>query len=232
MARLPRLSLAGFPHLIMQRGNNGQSIFSSATEYEMMLGLLADSSQKFNVDINAYVLLPDHFHLLASPQTADGLPLMMQAIGRSYVRWFNNQHARTGTLWDGRYKSTVIDADKDVVDVMVYMDSKPVHAGLATQSADYAWSSSAYFIGQGVKHVIDKRLEPHSAYWDLGNTPFAREMNYADLVKVGISAARQAQISELILKGWVQGSPSFVAKIQALTTRPVLKRSAGRPRLK
>ncbi|HMS25860.1 MAG TPA: transposase [Burkholderiaceae bacterium] len=229
MARLPRLSLAGFPHLIMQRGNNGQPIFSSATDYETMLGLLADSSQKFNVDINAYVLLPDHFYILATPQTADGLPLMMQAIGRAYVRWFNNHYGRTGTLWDGRYKSTVIDADNDLLDTMVYMDSSPVQAGLVAQVADYVWSSHTNFIGHGVKHELDKRLEPHFAYWNIGNTPFAREMKYAELVKIGMSTARRLQISDAIRKGWVQGTPSFVTKVQALTTRRVMKKSAGRP---
>lgn len=232
MARLPRLSLAGYPHLILQRGNNGQTVFISATEYEMMLSLLTDNSRKFNVDINAYALLPDHFYILATPQSVDGLPLMMQAIGRSYVRWFNNLHGRSGTLWDGRYKSTIIDADRDLLDVMVYMDTSPVRAGLVAQATEYVWTSHAYFIGQGVMRRLDKHLEPHAAYWDLGNTPFAREMKYAELVKVGLRPERQLQMSDAILKGWVQGSPTFVTKIQALTSRRVMKKSAGRPTLK
>ena len=229
MARLPRLSLAGYPHLILQRGNNGQTVFTSATDYEMMLNLLSDNSRKFNVDINAYALLPDHFYILATPQSVDGLPLMMQAIGRSYVRWFNNKHGRSGTLWDGRYKSTVVDAEKDLLDVMVYMDSSPVRAGLVIQATDHVWSSHAYFIGQGVKHHFDKLLAPHAAYWDLGNTPFAREMKYADSFKAGVCDERQSQISDAVLKGWIQGTPEFVAKVQALTARRVLKKSAGRP---
>ncbi len=229
MARLPRLSLAGYPHLILQRGNNGQTVFTSATDYEMMLNLLSDNSRKFNVDINAYALLPDHFYILATPQSVDGLPLMMQAIGRSYVRWFNNLHGRSGTLWDGRYKSTVIDADRDLLDVMVYMDTSPVRVGLTVQAADYVWNSHAFFIGHGVKHDLDKHLEPHAAYWDLGNTPFAREMKYADLVKQGISADRQTQLTNAILKGWIDGDPSFVTKVQSLTTRRITKKSAGRP---
>ncbi|MBL0251788.1 MAG: transposase [Polaromonas sp.] len=229
MARLPRLSLAGYPHLILQRGNNGQTVFTSATDYEMMLNLLSENSRKFNVDINAYALLPDHFYILATPQSVDGLPLMMQAIGRSYVRWFNNLHGRSGTLWDGRYKSTVIDADRDLLDVMVYMDTSPVRAGLVAQATEYVWTSHAYFIGQGVKHHFDKLLAPHAAYWDLGNTPFAREMKYAELVKCGIGSSRQSEIRDAILKGWVHGTPSFVTKVQELTERRVIKKSAGRP---
>ncbi len=232
MARLPRLSLAGFPHFIMQRGNNGQPIFSSLTDYQMLLSLLTDSSHRFKVDINAYVLMPSHFHLLATPQTTDGLSLMMQAIGRSYVRWFNNQHHRTGTLWDGRYKSTVIDADKDLLDIMVYMDSNPVRAGLTEQAADHVWSSYACYIGHGVRHDLDKQLVPHPSYWGLGNTPFAREIKYAELVKVGIGATRVTQLTDVVLKGWVQGNTTFVTRVQALTSRRVMKRPAGRPMLK
>ena len=229
MARLTRLSLAGYPHLILQRGNNGQTIFTSAIDYEMMLNLLADHSRKFSVDINAYALLPDHFHILATPQSVDGLPLMMQAIGRSYVRWFNNKHGRSGTLWDGRYKSTVVDAEKDLLDIMVYMDSSPVRAGLTNQATDYVWSSHAYCIGQGVKHQLDKQLAPHAAYWNLGNTPFARELKYADLAKQGVSTKRQTQLNSAVLKGWVQGDPSFVTKVQSLTSRRITKQTAGRP---
>jgi putative transposase len=229
MARLPRLSLAGYPHLILQRGNNGQTVFTSATDYEMMLNLLSENSRKFNVDINAYALLPDHFYILATPQSVDGLPLMMQAIGRSYVRWFNNLHGRSGTLWDGRYKSTVIDADRDLLDVMVYMDMSSVRAGLVAQATEYVWTSHAYFIGQGVMRRLDKHLEPHAAYWELGNTPFAREMKYAELVKGGIGSSRQSEIRDAILKGWVHGTPSFVTKVQELSERRVIKKSAGRP---
>jgi len=231
MARLPRLSLAGYTHFILQRGNNGQTIFTSATDYEMMLNLLADNSRKFNVDINAYALLPDHFYILATPQSVDGLPLMMQAIGRSYVRWFNNLHGRSGTLWDGRYKSTVIDADRDLLDVMVYMDMSSVRAGLVAQATEYVWTSHAYFIGQGVMRRLDKHLEPHAAYWELGNTPFAREMKYVELVKGGIGSSRQSEIRDAILKGWVHGTPSFVTKVQELSERRVIKKSAGRPAL-
>lgn len=231
MARLPRLSLAGYPHLILQRGNNGQTVFTSATDYEMMLNLLSDNSRKFNVDINAYALLPDHFYILATPQSVDGLPLMMQAIGRSYVRWFNNLHGRSGTLWDGRYKSTLIDADRDLLDVMVYMDMSSVRAGLVAQATEYVWTSHAYFIGQGVMRRLDKHLEPHAAYWELGNTPFAREMKYAELVKGGIGSSRQSEIRDAILKGWVHGTPSFVTKVQELSERRVIKKYAGRPAL-
>jgi putative transposase len=129
MARLPRLTLPGYPHHVIQRGNNRQPIFASAADYQALLELLRDNAQKFSVAIHAYVLMSNHFHLLATPQTADGLPLMMQAVGRSYVRTFNNAQGRTGTLWEGRYRSTLIQTERYLLACMAYIDLNPVRAG-------------------------------------------------------------------------------------------------------
>ena len=111
MARLARLALPGYPHHVIQRGNNRQAIFTSRADREVLLGLLQDSASRFDVAIHAYVLMDNHFHLLVTPGTADGLPLAMQAIGRRYVRYFNGVTRRTGTLWEGRYRSTVIQSE-------------------------------------------------------------------------------------------------------------------------
>ena len=112
MARLPRLTIPGYPHHVIQRGNNRQAIFASRAHYEDLLSLLAENAQKFNVAIHAYVLMSNHFHLLATPQDSDSLPQMMQAVGRRYVRHFNDSQERSGTLWEGRYKSTLIQTER------------------------------------------------------------------------------------------------------------------------
>ncbi|MDO9197377.1 transposase, partial [Rhodoferax sp.] len=112
MARLSRLTLPGYPHHVIQRGNNGQAIFASAADYQTLLDLLDENARKFAVDIHAYVLMSNHFHLLVTPQTLEALPQMMQAVGRRYVRYFNDSQKRSGTLWEGRYKSTLIQADR------------------------------------------------------------------------------------------------------------------------
>ena len=112
MARLPRLTLPGFAHHIIQRGNNRQPIFLATADYQVMLDLLEENSNKFEVAIHAYVLMGNHFHLLATPQTADGLAQMMQSVGRRYVRYFNDRQRRTGTLWEGRFKSTLIQSER------------------------------------------------------------------------------------------------------------------------
>ena len=225
MARLPRLTLPHYPHHIIQRGNNRQPIFASVADYQMLLDLLDENARKFNVAIHAYVLMSNHFHLLAMPATPDGLPQLMQAVGRRYVRYFNDSQKRTGTLWEGRYKSTLIQTDRYLLTCMAYMDLNPVRAGLVPGPPDYPWSSYGHFTGQR----IDKLITPHPLVWELGNTPFAREAAYAQLVLSGISLVQQAALTEATLSGWALGEPDFVADLQKRTQRRVSKSVAGRP---
>ena len=225
MARLPRLTLPGYPHHVIQRGNNRQAIFNSNADYLTLLALLDENAKKFNVAIHAYVLISNHFHLLATPQTADGLPQMMQAVGRRYVRYFNDSQQRSGTLWEGRYKSTVIQTERYLLACMAYIDLNPVRVGLVRQARDYPWSSHGHYTGQRV----DKLITPHALYWELGNTPFAREAAYAEMVQSGISTVQQAALTDSALSGWALGEPDFVADLQKRTMRRVSKGAAGRP---
>ncbi len=225
MARLPRLTLPGYPHHVIQRGNNRQPIFASHANYEDLLGLLSENASRFGVAIHAYVLMSNHFHLLATPSSAEGLPQMMQAVGRRYVRHFNDGQGRSGTLWEGRYKSTLIQTERYLLACMVYSDLNPVRAGLVTQARDYPWSSHAHYIGLR----NDPLLTPHSLYWELGNTPFAREAAYGELVQAGISPATQAALTQSTLHGWALGEPDFVADLQKRTQRRVSQAAAGRP---
>lgn len=225
MARLPRLTLPGYPHHVIQRGNNRQVIFATTTDYRVLLDLLLDNAKKFEVAVHAYVLMSNHFHLLATPQTTDGLPKMMQAVGRSYVRYFNHSQKRTGTLWEGRYKSTLIQADRYLLACMAYIDLNPVRAHLVGQPHDYPWTSHLHYLGVRA----DRLITPHALYWDLGNTPFAREAAYAELVQSGINAVQQVELTEAALSGWALGEPNFVADLQKRTERRVSKTTAGRP---
>lgn len=228
MARLNRLTLAGLPHHIIQRGNNRQAIFTSVSDYQYLLALIDENAKKFEVDIHAYVLMSNHFHLLATPQTDTGLPHMMQAVGRRYVRYFNDSQARTGTLWEGRYKSTLIQTDRYLLACMAYIDLNPVRAGMLAEPRDYPWSSHAFYVGLRA----DKLVTPHALFWDLANTPFGREAAYADLVRVGISADQQAALTRSTLTGWALGGDEFVADLQKRTDRRVNKSQAGRPNSK
>ena len=227
MARLRRLTLPGYPHHIIQRGNNRQAIFLSSGDRQFLLDLLGENAAKFGVAIHAYVLMTNHFHVLATPNTADALPQMMQAVGRRYVRLFNDSNGRTGTLWDGRYKSTVIQADRYLLACMVYIDLNPVRAGLSTQASDFPWSSHGHYAGLRV----DELVTPHPLFWSLGNTPFAREAAYAELVQAGISDHDRSNLTQSALRGWALGDGSYASDLQKQTTRRVVRSSAGRPML-
>jgi putative transposase len=225
MARLPRLTLANQPHHVIQRGNNRQPIFANRADYQYLLDLLEESAKKFEVAVHAYVLMSNHFHLLVTPQTAEGLPKMMQAVGRSYVRYFNDAQSRSGTLWEGRYKSTLIQTERYLLACMAYIDLNPVRAGLVAFPQDYPWSSHLHYLGARQ----DRLVTPHALYWELGNTPFAREAAYAELVQHGVSPVQQAALTDATLRGWALGEPDFVADLQKRTVRRVAKASAGRP---
>lgn len=225
MARLPRLTVPGYSHHIIQRGNNRQPIFEAPADYEALLGLLEEHARAEKVAIHAYVLMSNHFHLVATPETPQGIPQMMQAVGRRYVRRFNRLQARTGTLWEGRYRSTLIQAERYLLACMVYLDLNPVRAGIAQAAADYPWSSHAHYVGA----ATDKLITPHPLYWELGNTPFAREVAYAELVRSGISADLQSALTDSTLRGWALGDRDYVAELQRRTERRVVKASAGRP---
>jgi putative transposase len=225
MARLPRLTLAGYPHHIIQRGNNRQTIFAAVADYQYLLGLLEENAKKFEVDVHAYVLMTNHFHLLATPRTEKGLPLFMQAVGRSYVRYFNDRQTRTGSLWEGRYRSTLIETDRYLLACMAYIDLNPVRAGMVGEVLEYAWSSHGFYVGAR----SDKLITPHALFWDLANTPFGREVAYADLVRAGVSAEQQASLTKSALAGWALGDKDFVADLQKRTERRVHKVKVGRP---
>ena len=224
MARLPRLTVAGLAHHVIQRGNNGQAIFSQPADYQFLCDLLFENARKFDVAVHAYVLMENHFHLLATPSDGTGLAQLLQSLGRSYVRYYNHASGRSGTLWEGRYRSTILQADKYLLPCMVYIDLNPVRSGLVAQAADYRWSSHQHYIGR----KTDRIVTPHALYWGLGNTPFAREAHYGELIQAGGSAAQHGLLTDATLKGWALGEPHFLAELQKVTERRLSKLSAGR----
>jgi len=210
---------------VIQRGNNRQPIVYNDVDREVLLDALSDHARRHRVAINAYVLMDNHFHLLLTPETADGVPLMMQAVGRSYVRYFNDLHRRTGTLWEGRYKSTLIQTERYLLACMIYLDLNPLRAGVVSDPRQYAWSSHRHFIGQ----TQDRRVTPHPMYWSLGNTPFAREAAYTEMVRAGLDAPSERAITNATLRGWALGDSHFLAELQKKTERRIAPAPRGRP---
>ncbi len=225
MARLPRLVIPHQPHHIIQRGNDRQAIFRDAGDYTIFLKWLRESAKQFKVAIHAYVLLSNHVHLLATPSDETGLARMMQWIGRYYVPYFNRKYERVGTLWQGRYKTTVIESERYFMTCSRYIELNPVRAGMVASPADYPWSSYAHHAGMQADPIITD----HPLYWALGNTPFDREAAYKVLVEQALPAEEIAMINEATFKGRVLGSEKFQVALEKKTTRRVRPAKKGRP---
>ncbi|MDR2128720.1 MAG: transposase, partial [Burkholderiaceae bacterium] len=227
MARLPRLTVAGYPHHIVQRGNNRQPIVLDDGDRRQLLAHLQFCARQARVAIHAYVLMDNHLHLLLTPETDTGAPRMMQALGRAYVRYFNTRHGRSGTLWEGRYRCSVIEAETHLLPCMAYLALNPVRAGLASRAADYPWSSHAHLAGLRTDPLITR----HPLYWALGNTPFAREAAYAALVEAAIgTTAEHTALGRAVHGNWALGSAAFMAALAQKTPRRAQQAPRGRPR--
>lgn len=225
MARLPRLVLPNHPHHIIQEGNDRQLIFREDEDYQRFLGWLKDSAREFKVAVHAYVLMPNHLHLLASPSTEEGLARMMQRVGRYYVPWFNQKYQRLGGLFRGRFKTSLIDPDGYFMLCSRYIEFNPVRSGAVADPADYPWSSYAHHAGVRQESLIID----HARYWGLGNTPFQREAAYIELARQPLSPAELESINQAVLKGWPLGSNTFKDQLQQKARRQVLPARRGRP---
>jgi putative transposase len=225
MARLPRLVVPNQLHHVVQIGNNRQPIFRDPEDRLAFLAWLREAARQFKVAVHSYVLMPDHLHLLVTPADGLGLGRMMQWIGRHYVPYFNTKYGRTGTLWQGRYRATVIESEPYFLICTRYIETNPVRAGLVSQPSEYPWSSYAHHAG--IKP--DPLITGHSLYWALGNTPFDREASYRVLMDQGVAQKDIAAITEATLKGWPLGSESFKTLLAKQTNRRVLPAKRGRP---
>lgn len=226
MARLPRLSVPGYPHLILQRASHGQPLFAEEADYVLFQNLLFEQAREHGAALHAYVLLPDRFHLLLTPTGPDAMGRLMQGVGRRYVRHYNSRAGRSGTLWEGRFRSTVLQPDAWLLDAMAYLDLAPVRAGLAREAAEWPWSSHAHYAGR----QSDRLVAPPSEYWALGNTPFARELAYAQRVAAGLPGLREQALADASVHGWVLGDAGFQQSLQLKTDRRLTRGQPGRPR--
>jgi len=247
MARLARLELPQHVHHVCVRGNNAQPIARSKDDLDVMARLWLEVSQSLNVKVHGYAFLVNSIHALVTPDKEGALSLFMQSVGRRYVQFFNRKYERTGTLWEGRFRSNVLQAEPWLLRSLVYMDGLCVTEGLpvgfdAPQEPElgpasndatsqmrgvlYPWSSHAHWVGQRV----DPLISAHESLWQLGNTPFEREVQYAEMVRVGLGFAQKKGIESSLKSGWPLGDEQFVANLQKLTPRRLKPAKVGRPR--
>ena len=141
MPRLPRYVLPGVPQHIIQRGNNRQAIFACEDDYSVYLDWLKRAAEQYGLAIHAYVLMTNHVHLLATPDAEDSIGKTLQSLGRRYVQYFNRRYGRTGTLWESRYRATVIDSESYLLACSRYIELNPVRAAMVGEPGEYPWSS-------------------------------------------------------------------------------------------
>jgi putative transposase len=225
MARQPRLILPRQPHLILQRGNDNQAIFRDDEDHACFHGWLQECARLYKVAVHAWVLMPNHVILLATPDDEDGLALMMQKVGRHYVPWFKAKYGRSGTLFQGRFRTSLVDAAPYLLAASRHIELAPMAAQLASSPADYRWSSYAHHAGMGP----DTLVTDHMLYWGLGNTPFQREAAYTELVQQGPGREEEELIRTALAKGWPVGSHAFKAELEKKTRRQILPAKRGRP---
>ena len=225
MARLPRFVLPNHPHHILQTGSNGLVLFRDDDDSQRFLAWLKESAREFKVAIHAYVLMPDHLHLLATPATTDGLAQTMQRVGRYFVPYYNAKYGRSGALFAGRFKTSLIDSERYFMACSRYIEGNPVRSGLVGDAADYPWSSYAHHVGVKQNSLITD----HALYWALGNTPFQREAAYRELSRPMLNVKEMEKLDAAVLKGWPLGSDKFNAELQQRAKRQVLPAKRGRP---
>ena len=174
--------------------------------------------------------MTNHIHLLASPLYADSISKTLQSVGRRYVQYFNYTYKRTGTLWEGRYRATVVDSEQYLLKLMHYIDINPVRAGMAAHAGVYEWSSyRRYAEDDAGQNSI--WLEPHQQYLALGSSDEERRIAYEQLSKALTPESELTMIRDATNKSWALGNERFVAEVEALSQRRAASKGRGRPRL-
>ncbi len=226
MARLPRFYLKDQPQHIIQRGNNREPVFASQQDYIFYLECLLNAATRHKLKIHAYVLMTNHVHLLVSPLEESSIPKTMQSIGRKYVQYFNRCYDRTGTLWEGRYKATLIDSEAYLLTCMRYIELNPVRARMVRHPKNYPWSSYRFnALGEP-----DKLITPHDLYLSLGESPKTYQLNYATLFEERIPTKTLDEIRDATNKAWPLGSDKFKHEIEKITKRRSMPKPKGRPK--
>lgn len=210
MPRPRRIDAPEYPQHVVQRSNNRQAVFFTDGDRVAYLRLLCQHADQQRCRVHAYVLMDNHVHLLATPDAPGGLSRMMQAVSRTYVRRVNDRQGRTGTLWEGRFHSTLVDTDRYLLACQRYIELNPVRAGRVAHPGDYRWSSYRAN-AQGMPNAL---LEPHSALELIALDLDERRRRYAGFIEEGIpavdlAAIRRALQSQRQLSGMLMGSEPF-----------------------
>ena len=211
MPRRPRVLLADYPLHIVQRGINREPCFFTDEDYHCYLHWLEEAARACGCAIHAYVLMTNHVHLLLTPAETGAPSRLMQSLGRRYVQYANRFYRRTGSLWEGRYKSSVVQAESYLLACSRYIELNPVKAGMVVDPGQYRWSS---YRSNGLA-LADQRLTPHVLYRQLGPDSTARQVAYRSLFRPELDDAVAKDIRTALQLGMPVGSERFAETICA-----------------
>lgn len=226
MPRQARLEIPGIPLHITQRGVNRCAIFLDDEDRRHYLRLLGESAARHGLCIHAYVLMGNHVHLLVSSDASGKVSLAMRQLGQAYVTAFNRRHRRSGTLWEGRFKSCLVDSGRYLLTAYRYIELNPVRAAMVERPEHHHWSS----VHANLALCEDSVVTPHPCFIELGMTPQARANAYRTWLEQGVTKDELIAIRRHLQQERAFGSKRFQAMAEKTLGRPVNVRRPGRPR--
>lgn len=231
MGRQRRIFVAGYPHHVVQRGHNRNAVFCEPADYEFYLTNLIEWKAHYDVAVYAWCLMTNHVHLILSPRN-EGLAIsaLMRRLSARQARYVNRLERRSGSLWGGRFKCSIVDTDAYLLACMRYVDLNPVNAGLCKHPADYRWSSYRQNVGLLSKSGRDEWLDADPVMKCLGEDGTKRAAAYARFVAAGISKEEHHRIRDAVRRNQLTGGRCFIDEIEQRTGIRVESRGQGRPR--
>ncbi|WP_426208945.1 transposase [Massilia sp. TWP1-3-3] len=224
MSRYRRPVFANVPLHIVQRGNNRNPCFFCKGDYQVFLGMMEDALAEFDCTLHAYVLMPNHVHLLASPVDTTAPASLMQRVGQRYTQYVNRRYRRYGTLWQGRYHSSLVDNEGYFLTCQRYIELNPVRAGIVAHPVDYDWSSyRVHAHGEPSDIVV-----PHDLYHAIDAEKRARESSYRALFAQALPEPLLDQVRQATQSNGIYGSAQFSEQISVALGRDFSRQTAGR----
>jgi len=228
MPRQPRYFLRDIPQHIVTRGVDRQATFFSPNDYVLYKNALLKNAERYGASVHAYVLMTNHVHLLLTPARERSIPQLILGLGRDYVQRINWKYDRTGTLWQGRYKSCLVQDDLYLLACQRYIELNPVRAGMVSDPADYQYSSyHSNALGKS-----DPLISQHSTYKNLGSSAETRRNYYRNMFDVETDRMHVDAIRTTTNTCRVLGNSEFTKQIETVLSRRVRPAKMGRPRKK
>ncbi len=225
MPRKPRFVIPGVPMHIVQRGHSREPVFFEDADYSAYRNWLQEAARRYHCDIHAYVFMTNHVHILATPSDSVGVSRMMQYVGRRYVPYINQAYGTSGSIWEGRYKASLVQEERYLLSCMRYIELNPVRANMVRNPGDYRWSSYCH----NAKGKDDDLVTPHAEYLSLGKGDKSRFSAYNALFKAHVDAEILTEIRAALQTGTPLGNDSFRERIEKKLGCKVGQARRGRP---